>query len=134
MFFHVASPIAAPDDGRMSGWLSAFFVLAALSPQLVSLAVLVAFVVVVLKVVRPRRPEAVLPLLCAVGFELLLSCATAVIASALPHWVPPIKGGMLRYRAAEAIHLFATSLGHGAASALLLLGIARLARPTDALN
>jgi hypothetical protein len=95
---------------------------------LLNLSVLIAFVVVVLTIVRRHRPDAVALLLGALVLELLLTCASYATSLILPQLVGTL-GGVGRYAEAQAINVFVFALAHAATRGLLLWGIVRLARP-----
>lgn len=95
----------------------------------INFAVLVAFIVVVLTVVRQHRPDAVPLLLGALGFEALLTAASFASSVLLTRLVMP--GGMDGVAAAQSLNTLLFSLAHAGARCLLIWGIVRLARPLE---
>jgi len=100
---------------------------------LINLGVLIAFLVVVLTVVRRERPDAVALLLGALVSELLLTCLSYAVSLILPQLIGAM-GGVAGYAQAQAVNILVFALAHAAARGLLLWGVVRLARPAEQPN
>lgn len=114
----------------MTGSSALFMGAASAFSLLLNLAVLIAFVVVVLTVVRRHRPDAVALLIGALALEFLLTCVSYAASLILPQ-IAGWLGGVARYAEAQAVNVFVFALAHAATRGLLLWGIVRLARPAD---
>jgi len=102
--------------------------MASLVSASVALLVLVGFAVVVLVVVRPRRPDVAPILLLALGLELLFMLGGFTAQVLLPRLLMP-SIGMTHYAEAQAMSAMTMSLGHGVSRVLLIWAVARLAMP-----
>ena len=96
---------------------------------LINFAVLVAFIVVVLTVVRQHRPDAVPLLLGALGFEGFLTAASFASSILLARFVMP--RGIGGIATAQSLNTLVFALAHAGARCLFIWGVVRLARPRE---
>ncbi len=111
----------------MTATSSLFLGAASLFSWFLSVCVLLAFVTVILTVVRSQRPDAVPLLLGAILFEIMITLCSFAVTVVLPRLV-----GMTAYAGAQSLNTVIVAIAHAAARALLLWGIIRLARPASA--
>jgi hypothetical protein len=114
----------------MTGSTALFMGAASAFSLLLNLGMLVAFLVVVLTLVRRHRPDAVALLVGALVLEFFLTCLSYAASLILPQ-VAGWLGGVARYAEVQTLNVFVFALAHAATRGLLLWGIVRLARPAD---
>jgi len=114
----------------MTGSTALFMGAASAFSLLLNLGMLIAFVVVVLTVVRRHRPDAVALLIGALVLEFFLTCLSYAASLILPQLMSSL-GGVARYAEVQALNVFVFALAHAGTRGLLLWGIVRLARPAD---